>query len=61
MGELKRKYQILLEKYEQSEKEKEILKDEVLLLQAKLVKLENKLLIKELLYQKNIKKNFMKI
>lgn len=48
MGELKRKYQILLEKYEQSEKEKEILKDEVLLLQAKLVKLENKLLIKEL-------------
>lgn len=48
MGELKRKYQILLEKYEQSEKEKEILKDEILLLQAKLVKLENKLLIKEL-------------
>ena len=48
MGELKRKYQILLEKYEQSEKEKEILKDEVLLLQAKLIKLENKLLIKEL-------------
>lgn len=48
MGELKRKYQILLEKYEQSEKEKEILKDEVLLLQAKLAKLENKLLIKEL-------------
>ena len=48
MGELKRKYQILLEKYEQSEKEKEILKDEVLLLQAKLVKLENKLLMKEL-------------
>lgn len=48
MGELKTKYQILLEKYEQSEKEKEILKDEVLLLQAKLVKLENKLLIKEL-------------
>ncbi len=48
MGELKTKYQILLEKYEQSEKEKEILKDEILLLQAKLVKLENKLLIKEL-------------
>ena len=48
MGALKRKYQILLEKYEQSEKEKEILKDEILLLQAKLVKLENKLLIKEL-------------
>lgn len=48
MGELKRKYQILLEKYEQAEKEKEILKDEILLLQAKLVKLENKLLIKEL-------------
>lgn len=46
MGELKTKYQILLEKYEQAEKEKEILKDEILLLQAKLVKLENKLLIK---------------
>ena len=48
MGELTTKYQILLEKYDQAEKEKEILKDEILLLQAKLVKLENKLLIKEL-------------